>query len=91
MENTDRIIIRVAQQEDEPYAFQITEEMARSAQARGTGMAKRSPDYVMQKIHEGKAERAVAQAMGNVAATLGKLASEDCLFMTQNFGFIRFP
>ena len=31
VENTDQIIIRVAHQEDEPYAFQITDEMARSA------------------------------------------------------------
>ncbi len=59
MENTDHIIIRVAQQEDEPYAFQITDEMARSAQARGTGIAKRSPDYVMQKMREGKAVIAI--------------------------------
>ncbi|MCC6412961.1 MAG: argininosuccinate lyase [Saprospiraceae bacterium] len=46
---------------------------------------------VAAQMSRGKTERAVAQAMGNVAATLGKLASDGCLFMSQNFGFIRFP
>jgi argininosuccinate lyase len=46
---------------------------------------------VAAQMSRGKTERAVAQAMGNVAATLGKLASDGCLFMSQNFGFLRFP
>jgi hypothetical protein len=37
------------------YAEQIVEEMASSAKARGTGIAKRSPDYIRTKIREGKA------------------------------------
>jgi hypothetical protein len=41
------------------YAETITDEMASSAQARGTGIAKRSPEYVSQKIQEGKAVIAV--------------------------------
>jgi len=41
------------------YAETITNEMASSAQARGTGIARRSPDYVSQKIQEGKAVIAV--------------------------------
>jgi hypothetical protein len=41
------------------YASTITEEMASSAQARGTGIAKRSPEYLEQKIDEGKAVIAV--------------------------------
>jgi len=41
------------------YAETITNEMASSAQARGTGIAKRSPEYVSQKIQEGKAVIAV--------------------------------
>ena len=36
--------------------------MASSAKARGTGIAKRSPDYVSQKIQEGKAVIAVTEA-----------------------------
>jgi N-acetylglutamate synthase-like GNAT family acetyltransferase len=41
------------------YAEPITDEMASSAQARGTGIARRSPEYVSQKIQEGKAVIAV--------------------------------
>jgi hypothetical protein len=37
------------------YAIQICEEMERSARARGTGIAKRSPDYIRKKMQEGKA------------------------------------
>ena len=54
MENSN-IIIKVATAADSHYAVAITNEMASSAQARGTGIAKRSPEYVEQKIKEGKA------------------------------------
>ncbi len=37
------------------YANIICDEMAASAKARGTGIAKRNPDYISQKIKEGKA------------------------------------
>ncbi|MEX2567543.1 MAG: GNAT family N-acetyltransferase [Cyclobacteriaceae bacterium] len=37
------------------YAEIITDEMERSAQARGTGIAKRSPEYIKTKMKEGKA------------------------------------
>ncbi len=56
------IIIRVAQPTDIFYAELITEEMESSARARGTGIAKRSPDYIVQKIQEGKAVIAVTDA-----------------------------
>jgi argininosuccinate lyase len=39
----------------------------------------------------GKTERIVASALSNVAATLGKLSMDACLFLNQNFGFISFP
>ena len=41
------------------YADTITTEMAESAKARGTGIAKRSPEYIQQKMQEGKAVIAV--------------------------------
>ena len=50
-----KIIVRVATSADKKFASIITEEMASSAQARGTGIAKRSPDYIAQKMEEGKA------------------------------------
>ncbi len=43
------------------------------------------------QMARGKTERVVAQALANLAATLGKLAYDACLFMSQNFGFIGFP
>ncbi|HNA00532.1 MAG TPA: GNAT family N-acetyltransferase [Ferruginibacter sp.] len=54
MENHN-IIIRVAIPADKKYADLITEEMASSAKARGTGIAKRSPSYIEEKMEEGKA------------------------------------
>jgi N-acetylglutamate synthase-like GNAT family acetyltransferase len=54
-----QIIIRVADSGDIHYAPIITDEMESSAKARGTGIAKRSPEYVAQKIYEGKAVIAV--------------------------------
>ncbi len=54
MENSN-IIIRVAIPADKKYAGIITDEMASSAKARGTGIAKRSPGYIEQKMEEGKA------------------------------------
>ncbi len=53
------IIVRIADSGDTVYATNITDEMASSAKARGTGIAKRSPEYVSQKIQEGKAVIAV--------------------------------
>lgn len=54
MEHQD-IIIRVANSGDTQYAETITREMEESAKARGTGIAKRSPEYVANKMDEGKA------------------------------------
>jgi hypothetical protein len=51
----NNIIIRVANSGDVHYAKTITDEMESSAKARGTGIAKRSPDYVANKMEEGKA------------------------------------
>lgn len=49
------IVVRVANPDDKSFATIITDEMASSAAARGTGIAKRSPDYVATKMDEGKA------------------------------------
>jgi hypothetical protein len=53
------IIVRVATPDDIIYATTITDEMASSALARGTGIAKRSPEYISQKMTEGKAVIAI--------------------------------
>ncbi|MFT3676459.1 MAG: GNAT family N-acetyltransferase [Chitinophagaceae bacterium] len=54
MDNQE-IIVRVATPDDKKYSTLITEEMESSAKARGTGIAKRSPSYIDEKIDEGKA------------------------------------
>jgi hypothetical protein len=48
-------IIRPATEKDCIYALTITQEMEESAKARGTGIAKRSPEYIEMKMKEGKA------------------------------------
>ncbi|PZR37290.1 MAG: GNAT family N-acetyltransferase [Azospira oryzae] len=53
------IIVRVATADDKKYSETITTEMEESAKARGTGIAKRSPLYIEQKMDEGKAIIAV--------------------------------
>ncbi|WP_268033913.1 GNAT family N-acetyltransferase [Algoriphagus sp. PAP.12] len=47
--------IIVADPSHKKYSEIITEEMANSAKARGTGIAKRSPAYIETKMDEGKA------------------------------------
>ncbi len=49
------ILVRVATPADQLYAEAIVKEMEESAKARGTGIAKRSPDYIQLKMNEGKA------------------------------------
>lgn len=51
----NEITICIARKEHLHYADHICTEMESSAKVRGTGIAKRSPDYIRQKIEEGKA------------------------------------
>ena len=53
--DNQQIIVRVANPDDKKYSTIITDEMESSAKARGTGIAKRSPEYIDLKIDEGKA------------------------------------
>lgn len=57
-----KFIIKPAGEEHCHYAETITEEMERSAQARGTGIAKRSPEYIKTKMKEGKAVIALSSS-----------------------------
>jgi hypothetical protein len=47
--------ILIADQSHEGFADIICDEMASSAKARGTGIAKRSPEYIREKMRQGKA------------------------------------
>jgi hypothetical protein len=49
------IIVRIANSGDSDFAETITREMEESAKARGTGIAKRSPQYIIEKMIEDKA------------------------------------
>lgn len=55
MEHPHTFKVIIADESHFPYAEAICEEMEESAKARGTGIAKRSPDYIRQKMQEGKA------------------------------------
>ncbi len=48
-------------------------------------------NVVYAQMGRGKAERIVASALMNIAATLSKLSMDVCLYMNPNFGFIAFP
>jgi len=54
-------IVQVATEEELHYAETICREMEESARQRGTGIAKRDPDYIRQKIREGKAIIAIRE------------------------------
>lgn len=47
--------VHVASEQHHEYADEICRHMEESAKARGTGIAKRSPDYIRLKMMEGKA------------------------------------
>jgi len=55
METQQQFQVIVANESHLSFAQIICDEMASSAKARGTGIAKRSPDYIQQKMREGKA------------------------------------
>ena len=60
--DNQQIIIKVATAADKIYSSIITAEMESSAKARGTGIARRSPEYIEKKIDEGKAVIALTRS-----------------------------
>ena len=48
-------------------------------------------NVVYAQMGRGKAERVIAQALANVAATLARFAMDCCLYLGQDFSFISFP
>jgi hypothetical protein len=55
METQHHFQVIVANESHLSFAQIICDEMASSAKARGTGIAKRSPEYIQQKMREGRA------------------------------------
>lgn len=48
-------------------------------------------NVVYAQMGRGKVERIVAFAIANLAATVSRMATDLCLFISQNFGFITLP
>ncbi|HCE57872.1 MAG TPA: argininosuccinate lyase [Prolixibacteraceae bacterium] len=55
------------------------------------GFSKMNYNVVYAQMGRGKTEKIVSFAIANLASTLSKLAFDVCLFMSQNFGFVRLP
>ena len=54
-QTTADIVVSVADDSHLPYVETILQTIADAAAVRGTGIAKRSPEYISMKIREGKA------------------------------------
>jgi len=86
-----KFIIKPAEEAHCQYAQTITDEMELSAQARGTGIAKRSPEYIKTKMREGKAVIALTRT-GDWAGFCyieawghGKFVANSGLIVSPNF------
>lgn len=55
------------------------------------GFGEPAVNSVYAQMGRGKTEKIVAQALANIAGTVGKLAFDACMFNSQNFGFISLP
>jgi argininosuccinate lyase len=48
-------------------------------------------NVVYAQMGRGKTERIIAQALSSIAATLGKMAMDQALYLSQNFAFVSYP
>jgi argininosuccinate lyase len=55
------------------------------------GFATQKYNVVAAQMGRGKVEKTTAMAMASLAGTLGKMAMDICLYLSQNFAFISFP
>lgn len=46
---------------------------------------------VYAQMTRGKTEKLTSMALSSIAATVGRLAMDGCLYLNQNFGFLSFP
>ncbi len=68
-------------------SFPIDREMT----TRELGFSTMAYNVIAAQMGRGKSERILAQAMANIASTLNRLAADNCLFLSGNFGFISYP
>ena len=48
-------------------------------------------NVIAAQMGRGKTERILAQSMANIAFTLNKLADDNCMYLSGNYGFISYP
>ena len=82
------IEVRIANKDDLKQANEIAIEIENSAQSRGTGIAKRSPQYIKNKILEGKG---VIAYVDNMLAGFCYIESWEGKQFVANSGLIVFP
>lgn len=88
MENEDEIVVMVADESHEKYVDTILNTIADAAKVRGTGIAKRTNDYLTAKIREAKA---VIALKGDVFAGFSYIETwEDKKYVTTS-GLIVHP
>jgi len=63
----------------------------RGLSTRLLGFSTLSYNVVHAQMGRGKTERIFSMALSSLAATLNRLASDVCLYMSQNFGFLSLP
>lgn len=82
--------VRIATESDFHYAQEICDEMAASAKARGTGIAKRTAEYLQKQMRDGKAIIAIEKDTNKVAGFCYIEAWQGKKY-TANSGLIVFP
>lgn len=68
-------------------SFPLDREMT----TRELGFSTMSYNVVAAQMGRGKTERILAQSMSNIASTLNKLAADNCMYLSGNYGFISYP
>ncbi len=63
----------------------------RETTTRELGFAIMNYNVIAAQMGRGKTERALANAVASFAATLNKLAADNCMYLSGNYGFISYP
>ncbi len=68
-------------------SFPIDREMT----TKELGFSTMSYNVIAAQMGRGKTERILAQSMSNIASTINKLATDNCTYLSGNYGFISYP
>ncbi|MDD4378532.1 MAG: argininosuccinate lyase [Dysgonamonadaceae bacterium] len=63
----------------------------RETTTRELGFATLHYNVIAAQMARGKTERILAQSMASIASTLNKLAADNCMYLSGNYGFISYP